>query len=117
MCWSTSTVNFFTGPGGTAGSVGSTFWNFSNAMPLASAIVGAGGSAVAAFAAVVLTTVVVAPGPSLPPVTIQAITATRAMRPAKKPMMPAVWKNPFGISAEPSAIGGSGGLGGGNSGS
>ena len=44
-------MNFFTAPGGTGGSVGSTFVNFSNAMPLASARVGAVVSAAGAAGA------------------------------------------------------------------
>src|SRR5436190_1018706 len=98
MCSSTSTLNFLTAPGGTAGSVGSTFWNFSKAMPFASASVGADGSAAAAgLAAMVLTTVVVSP--ELPPASTmtQATTATSANRPAKKPMMPATSKKSWRV--------------------
>src|SRR4051794_13116380 len=81
-CWRTSTVNFFTGPAGTAGSVGSTFSKGSNAMPFDWASVGAGLSAAAGAAAGRLTTVCVAwPESPLParakmPTTIAMIART-----------------------------------------
>src|SRR3954447_9710459 len=58
-CWKTSTVNFFTGPAGTAGSVGSTRWNCSKSMPLAAASVGAFAAAGAAAGAAARLTIVV----------------------------------------------------------
>src|SRR4051812_50209124 len=64
-CWKTSTVNFFTWPAGTAGSVGATFFNRSHAVPLAAA----GGRALpragAAPGGGCLAAGVVSPGPGL----------------------------------------------------
>src|SRR4051794_41202641 len=67
-CWKTSTVNFFTGPAGTAGNVGATPGECSELMPLAAANVRAFAAArAAARGAGALKLGVGAVGPGGPP--------------------------------------------------
>ena len=101
-------MNFLTAPAGTAGSVGSTLAYFSNAMPLASARVGAlaGVAATgAAGAAVRLTTVVVSP--ELRVASAKAVSRMRLSAPSAAPTILHSWRafafSASGATARPSA--------------